>query len=95
MIDVINQDETDKAIDSLKNWKAPGSDNIQEELIKYSGKETRYCKLKVYQKTWHEEQMPLIWKEVIIIPLHKKGDKTDCYNYRDISPIKYDVQCFF
>jgi hypothetical protein len=29
--------------------------------------------------------LPDQWKESIIIPVHKKGDKTDCSNYRAIS----------
>jgi hypothetical protein len=29
--------------------------------------------------------LPEKWKESIIAPVYKKGDKTDCNNYRDIS----------
>jgi hypothetical protein len=34
---------------------------------------------------WNKEQLPDQWKESIIPPIHKKGDKTDCSNYRGIS----------
>jgi hypothetical protein len=30
-------------------------------------------------------ELPDQWKESIIVPVHKKGDKTDCSNYRGIS----------
>ena len=32
-----------------------------------------------------KEKLPEVWKESIIIPIHKKGDKTGCNNYRGIS----------
>jgi hypothetical protein len=32
-----------------------------------------------------EEELPLQWKESIVVPIHKKGEKTDCSNYRGIS----------
>ncbi|PNF40426.1 hypothetical protein B7P43_G18211, partial [Cryptotermes secundus] len=31
---------------------------------------------------WHKEKLPDQWKESIIVPVHKKGDKTDCSNYQ-------------
>jgi hypothetical protein len=33
---------------------------------------------------WNNEELPQQWKECIIIPVHKKGNKTDCYNYHGI-----------
>jgi hypothetical protein len=34
---------------------------------------------------WNKEELPHQWKELIVTPIHKKGDKTDCSNYRGIS----------
>jgi hypothetical protein len=31
------------------------------------------------------EEFPEEWKELIIVPVYMKGDKTDCSNYRGIS----------
>jgi hypothetical protein len=39
----------------------------------------------IYIPVWNKEKLPDQWKEYIIIPIHKKDDKTDCNNYRGIS----------
>jgi hypothetical protein len=31
---------------------------------------------------WIKEELPQWWKEYIIVPIHKKSDKTDCNNYQ-------------
>jgi hypothetical protein len=40
---------------------------------------------KLINSIWNKEELPVQWKESIIVPIHKKGGKTDCNNYRGIS----------
>jgi hypothetical protein len=41
----------------------------------------------------NKEELPEEWKESVIVPIRKKGDKTDCNNYRGISllPTTYKI----
>ena len=73
--------EVELAIDKLKSHKSPGTD----QLIK-AGCRTIYLAIhKLITSIWKKEKLPEEWKESIIIHIHKKGDKTDCNNYRGIS----------
>jgi hypothetical protein len=40
---------------------------------------------KLNNSIWNKEELPEEWKEPIIVPIYKKGDKTNCNNYRGIS----------
>jgi hypothetical protein len=73
------------AIGKLKSYKSPGTDQILARLIK-AGSETLYSEIhKFICSIWNKEELPQQWKESIIVPTYKKGDKTDCNNYRGIS----------
>ena len=72
------------AIEKLKSHKAPGIDQIQAELIKAGGRKILYEIHKIIISIWNNEDLPEEWKELIIVPIYKKGDKTDCSNYRGI-----------
>ena len=74
--------EVELAIDKLKSHKSPGIDQIPAELIKARGR-TIYLEIyKLIISIWKKEKLPEEWKESILVPIHKKGDKTDCNNYR-------------
>ena len=81
------------AIEKLKNHKSPGIDQILAELIKAGGSIIRREIYKLIISIWKKERMPEEWKESIIVPIYKKGDKTDCNNYRGISllPTTYKI----
>jgi len=76
--------EVELPIEKLKSHKSPGIDQISAELIKAGGRTIRCAIHKLIISTWNKEELPKEWKESIIVPIHKKGDKTDCNNYRGI-----------
>jgi hypothetical protein len=47
----------------------------------------------VINSIWNKEELSEEWKESVIVSIYKKGDKTDCSNYRGISllPTMYKV----
>jgi hypothetical protein len=78
-------DEIQRAVKSLKARKAAGEDGIPPELYKYGG-ETVISVLKdILDLIWTKESLPQAWYKAVIIPIFKKGDQTDCSNYRGIS----------
>jgi hypothetical protein len=79
--------EVEVAIGELKRYKSPGVDLIPAELIQAVG-ETLHSEIhKLIKLIWNKEELPHQWKEPIVVHIHKKGDNTDCCNYRGISLI--------
>jgi len=81
------------AIDKLKSHKSPGIDQIPAELVKTGGRTICLEFHKLITSILKKEKLPEEWKESIIVPIHTKGDKTDCNNYRGISllPTTYKI----
>jgi hypothetical protein len=80
-----NPFEVEIAIANLKTYKSPSSDQIPAELIQAGGEILRSKIHKVINSVLNKEKLSDQWKEYIIVPVHKKGDKTDWSNYRGIS----------
>jgi hypothetical protein len=73
------------AITRFKNYKSPCSDEIPAEPI-HTRSETLHSDIhKLIDSIWSREELPDQWKESINVAIFKKGDKTDCGNYRGIS----------
>jgi hypothetical protein len=77
--------EVEVAVGNLKSYKSPGVDQIPAELIQAGGETLRSEIRKLIKLIWNKEELPRQWKQSIVVPIHKKGDKTDCSNYRGIS----------
>jgi len=77
--------EDELAIENLKSHKSPGVDQIPAELIKAGGRTICYEIHKLIISILNKEKLPSKWKKLIIVPVYKKGDKTDCSNYKGVS----------
>jgi hypothetical protein len=51
------------------------------KLIKAGGRIIQSEIHKLIISIWNKEEFPAEWKESVIVPIYKKGDKTDCSNY--------------
>jgi len=61
-----------------------GTDGIHPELTKYRGNKLLNRMYDLVRQIW-EERIPEEWKEIIIVPIHKRGDRDRCENYRGIA----------
>lgn len=78
--------ETEEAIKQMKNGKAPGSDKITVEMIKYMGISGIRILNQIFNKAWVEEVIPTDWRIGVLVPIYKnKGCNKECKNYRGIT----------
>ena len=77
------------AIKRLKRNKAPGNDNITEDVLKDGGEPI----VRMFNMCLREGKFPYSWKDASVIIIHRKSVTADINNYRPISllPITYKV----
>jgi len=81
----ITPDEIRQAINKLKNGKAAGIDEIQADLLKGADEIIVQMLTRLCINVWDCGEVLNRWQEGIILPLHKKGNLTDCNNWRGIT----------
>ena len=79
------EEEVREAIQALKTRKAPGVDNITSEMLQAGGESSVKMMHTLCNNIYEEKKCPEDWGRAIIVPIHKKGDKKVCSNYRGIS----------
>ena len=73
--------EVEMAIEKLKRHKSPSIDQIPTEFINAEFITFRSEIHKLTSSVWNKEELPEEWKESIIVPIYKKGDKTAVATY--------------
>ena len=85
----LTEAEVSTAIKSLKTGKALGEDNIQCEMLKTLNNFGVCWLTRVFSVAWKTDEVTKLWQTSVLIPIHKKGDKKKCTNYRDIFLLRF------
>ena len=78
----------------MKNRKAPDIDSVTPEVLKAGGKPMTEMLHKIVNAIWVHEKTPKDWARMLVIPIHKKGDKLNPGNYRAISLLSIPGKVF-
>lgn len=89
------RDEIRRAIFRTKSGKAAGPDDIPAEALKADTETTVEMLFPLFEKIWEEEEdIPADWKEGYLIKIPKKGDLSNCANYRGITLLSVPGKIF-
>ena len=81
----ITNSHVTEAIEKLKEYSAPGPDEIPPKVIKELKTELVTPLTILFQKSMDAGKIPDDWREANVTPLFKKGKKSDPGNYRPVS----------
>ena len=87
-VDPPSDSEIRSAVDSLKQGKAAGPDDVFPEMLKSAPASWFSLFASLVREIWEEGRVPADWAKSICIPIHKKGSQIECSNYRGISLIQ-------
>ena len=81
------KNEVIAALGSMANAKAVGLDELPVELLKLGLNHGPTLVRELHRKikpVWHQRKVSQRWQDAVINVLHRKKDRTECGNYRDI-----------
>ena len=77
--------EVEVALSLMRNNRAPGDDRVPVELFKCSGEAGVSLLVDLFNAILVTECVPSQWRKGIIVSVYKKGDPTQCNNYRGLT----------
>ena len=87
-------EEIENAVSLLNSKKAAGPDYIPPEALKADSKVSSTILHGLFEKIWTEEKYPNDWKEGHLVKIPKKGDLSNCNNYRGITLLSIPGKVF-
>lgn len=82
---IATESEVSDLIKSIDTSKATGADGISPKLVHLAGPAIIPSITKLINLSLSHGVVPKSWKEANVIPLYKKGDRSDINNYRPVS----------
>ena len=79
-----NAREVEQKLKTLKTNKAVGPNSIPTKILKTYSKSLSKLLSELINLSFAQGKFPTILKIAKVIPIHKKGDKSECGNYRSI-----------
>ena len=79
----------------MKCGKAPGIDSLQAELLKADVITASMVFTDLFAKIWNHETIPKDWSKGLISKIPKKGDLSNCDNWRGITLLSIPSKVFY
>lgn len=93
-IEAPSEDEVRSSIKAMKSGKAGGLDRVTADMLKADMKYGPKFLTTIFEEIWKTEVTPADWKTGLIIKLPKKGDLSDCNNWRGITLLSLTSKVF-
>ena len=79
--------EIEQKIKAMKDNKAPGPNSIRTKILKVYSKILSKPLTELINLSLNQDKFLTVPKIAKVVPIHKRGDKSECDNYRPISLI--------